>query len=334
MATSQNPVGQVSDPLHRALHGQLAHRRERLEEAATTVDDAQLIHLLRDVDAALAKLETGVYGVCESCGDAIESEKLLADPLARFCIDHLPPEQQRALERDLELAAKIQSKLLPRRDFRSDGWATAYHYQPAGLVSGDYCDLVQGPDNELFFALGDVSGKGIAASLLMSNLSAMFRTLVPLGISVQQLMEHANRVFSESTLPTQYATLICGHATPAGVVEICNAGHVPALLATGEGVLQIGANSLPIGLFAEQRFATSMFELAPREFVLLSTDGISEARRGDVEYGIERLSDVVMRSMAELPSEVVSRCVQSVGQFQNGSRAFDDQTLMVIQRTV
>ncbi len=150
---------------------ELEHRRQHLVTATSThVADDSLRHLLSSVDEALSRLQHGTFGICEECHETIEADRLLCDPLLRFCIDHLSQAEQRALEADLTLAAKIQRALLPRTDWGVDGWQARYHYQPAGLVSGDYCDLIE-EDGGFLFLLGDVSGKGVAASMLMSHLA-------------------------------------------------------------------------------------------------------------------------------------------------------------------
>ena len=77
-----------------------------------------MTRLLHEVDAALRRMDVGTFGICETCGDPVETERLLADPLTRFCLDHLTPVEQRALEEDLELASRIQRELLPKRDAR------------------------------------------------------------------------------------------------------------------------------------------------------------------------------------------------------------------------
>ncbi len=204
---------QVTD-LH-LLRDQLLLRRRKLETAAARAQTANLVMLLDQVDRALEKMEAGSYGVCKVCHDTMEAHRILTDPLAEVCLDCLQPAQQRALEQDLQLATSIQAGLLPKKDFSASGWNVSYHYEPAGLVSGDYCDLLV-HDNQLYFMVGDVSGKGVAAAMLMSNLHAMFRALVPNGLPLEQLVERANRIFCESTLPTQYATLIAGRATEWG----------------------------------------------------------------------------------------------------------------------
>ncbi len=326
----------VLDPLHLALRHQLEHRREILAEAAALADGAQYVHLLHEVDAALDRLEGGSYGICEKCHESVEEERVLSNPLVRFCLDHLGPKEQDALEKDLELAAQIQARLLPKADFRCDGWEVAYHYKPLGVVSGDYCDLIIGEDEQLYFMVGDVAGKGVAASMLMSNLSAIFRALIPLGLPLAELVGRANRIFAESTLPTQFATLICGRAVAEGALELCNAGHVPALLVTqdGDGVHQVDSQGLPIGLFSEQKFTTSAFEVAPGSSLVLFSDGISEARKNDEDYGYERLAEAALKSAGRAPAEIVASCVRDLESYLGSEPVFDDQTLMVVQKSI
>jgi len=214
--------------LESVVRTQLASRREKLETVVLlSPNRSYLTSLIQEVDAALSRIDNGTYGLCEECHEPIEADRLAADPLLRLCIDHLTTPQQRALEQDLELAARIQSALLPKPDMVHSGWRTAYHYQPVGPVSGDYCDLIIAEDGSLFFMLGDVSGKGVAASMLMAHLHAMMRSLTSTGLPLAQIVERASRILCESTLADQYATLVCGRAYKDGIVELCNAGHLP-----------------------------------------------------------------------------------------------------------
>ena len=217
MVSSKEKEAAMSTRLDHLLREQLMERRSRLDTSLKeAAESTYLLNLLRDVDAALARMDQGTYGLCKGCHEAIETDRLLADPMVEFCLDCLTPPQQAALQHDLDLAARIQAGLLPKKDFESDGWRAAYHYEAAGPVSGDYCDLVSTEDGSLYFMLGDVSGKGVAASLLMTHLHAMFRTLISLNLPLGQMMERASRVFCESTLPTHFATLVCGRATQMG----------------------------------------------------------------------------------------------------------------------
>ncbi len=209
-AAKQQPMagGSMATAEQTYLRTELEQRRERLHAALhSPAADASLSQLLTAVDTALSRIDQGTFGLCEECHDKIEAERLLADPLVRFCLDHLTSAEQRALESDLSLAARIQRALLPKPGLAPAGWDVRYHYQPAGMVSGDYCDLFE-TDGGLLFMLGDVSGKGIAASMLMSHLHATFRSLAEAGLPLDRMVENANRIFCESTLAGQFATLV------------------------------------------------------------------------------------------------------------------------------
>ena len=161
------------------LHARLLDSEERYRSLVEGMGDG--VFILQDdrivyANAALARMDEGTFGTCETCHDSVEKERLLSDPLIRFCLDHLTHEEQRALESDLELAARIQKGLLPPPEMSAAGWQVRYHYEPLGPVSGDYCDVLES-DSGLLFLFGDVSGKGVAASMLMSHLHATFRSL-------------------------------------------------------------------------------------------------------------------------------------------------------------
>jgi sigma-B regulation protein RsbU (phosphoserine phosphatase) len=228
------------------LRNQLLDRRERLAAAIGFREGSErLAALLHEVDTALERFDDGTFGVCANCKGTIEADRLMADPLVCTCLDCLSVQQKRALEDDLGLAARIQSGLLPK-EAKYDGWAVSFRYQPAGPVSGDYCDLLADQSGAgLMFLVGDVSGKGVAASLLMSQLHAIFRTLSPFATAVEELVHRANRIFCESTLSTHYATLVCGRAGPSGDVILCNAGHCPPLVVGKRGCVPVSRQAYP-----------------------------------------------------------------------------------------
>jgi sigma-B regulation protein RsbU (phosphoserine phosphatase) len=317
------------------IRTQLTSRRRSLEQAAAlTPDDPYLSGLLQEVDAALSRFDSGTFGICEVCHEPIESERLAADPLVRFCIDHLTPSQQRALEQDLELAARIQSALLPPKEVHHGGWRTAYHFEPAGSVSGDYCDLIETENGGLYFMLGDVSGKGVAAAMLMSHLHALFRALISVDLALTQIVGRASRVFCESTHASQYATLVCGKANAQGDVEICNAGHLPPLLLQGSDCRRLDANGLPLGLFCSEEFSFYRVAMRKGDFLMLLTDGLSEAQDpSGAELGIQPFIEIPGKHPIRSASELVSLSVKTAADFRAGARPHDDLSLLVIERT-
>ena len=315
------------------LRTELAQRRERLHSVLHSPGaDASLFQLLTTVDAALARIEHGDFGLCETCHDPIEPERLLADPLLRFCLDHLTQDEQRALESDLSLAARIQRGLLPKPELELKGWDVRYHYQPAGMVSGDYCDLFETKEG-LLFLLGDVAGKGVAASMLMSHLHATFRSLAEAGLPLTQMVEHANRIFCESTLAGQYATLVAGRATPSGAVELVNAGHLPLLHLHDQGGAPKESTGVPLGMFCTTNFQLHQLSLAVGESLFLYTDGLTEARNRDgEEYGLARVQKLAARHGGAEPQALIARCLEDLNSFREGVKQTDDLTLLAVKR--
>jgi sigma-B regulation protein RsbU (phosphoserine phosphatase) len=315
------------------LRTDLIDWRKRLETAIDESDESShLVPLLSEVESALHRIQTGSAGICEACHETIEDDAI-KDPIARYCLDCLNAQEQRALQHDLDNVSLVQYSLLPTQDLSVDGWRAYYHYEAAGPVSGDYCDLVSNESGDLFFLLGDVSGKGIAASMLMAHLHAIFRSLITLDLPVDQLVERANQVFCDATMPAYYATLVCGRARRSGSIEICNAGHCPPLLISRGAVTSIDATGLPVGIFCREQYSASEFQLEPGDSLLLYTDGLTESRDPlETEYGTERLSRMVSVKHSFAPQALTAACLDDARTFRAGQPKGDDLTVMVIQR--
>jgi sigma-B regulation protein RsbU (phosphoserine phosphatase) len=236
------------------------------------------------------------------------------------------------LEQDLDRAWLIQGEFLPKQNLKFNGWEVAFHYQPAGPVSGDYCDLVSTDGGDLYFLIGDVSGKGVAASLLMSRLHATFRSLIGAGLEVSEMVERANSLFAETTMRPYYATLVCGKAAADGTIEICNAGHPgPLVLSNGE-VTSIAATGLPLGMFCQGQYSSAKVKLEKGDRLVLYTDGLSETRdHSDTEYGDVRLQSVLCGSHELCAADVVTRLIEDARNFAAGVPIMDDLTVMAIE---
>jgi len=312
---------------------QLLDRRVRLLAASAAVPAAYFNELIAEIDAALGRIDKGSYGRCETCHDPIEADRLAQDPLVRFCLDHLSQAELEAHQRDLELAAQIQSKLLPLPNITPEAWDTQYRYQPVGAVGGDYCELIALSEGEsLFFAVGDVAGKGVAASLLMTHLSAIFRSLLSLDLSLTDVMSRANRLFCESTASAHYATLACGRATASGV-ELCNAGHCTPLLLKRDGTKRLDSPGLPLGLFCSSQYPVRQVSLDAGDSLVLYSDGITESQ--DVEgnqYEEERLIRSLWDHRERTTGAMADGVLQDVGRFRQSRPPSDDITLLIVRR--
>lgn len=317
-------------------HDELVTRRQKLEQVLSQApSNENLNYLLREVDAALEKMDQGTYGLCEVCHDPIESERLAIDPLIRNCLDHLTAFEQRALERDLDLAFQIQQGLLPRNSIQYDGWHAAYHYEPAGAVSGDYCDIILPEDSSrsLLFNVGDVMGKGVAASILMAHLHAMFRSLMITDMPLTELVSRANRIFSEGTPSSHFATLVSGRADSHGEIEFCNAGHPYPLIIRADGVHEIASSALPIGVFCHSEFPSSFVHADRGDTLVLYTDGLTETMNASGEqYGEERLMALLSGLRNASPQGIIESCIRELKTFKGEIPKKDDVTIFVLHR--
>ncbi len=312
---------------------ELAQRREHLARVIDSSTESQaLASLLAEVDAALARIDHGTFGTCETCHGTVEADRIAVDPLARTCLDCLSVAEQRALERDLDLAGRVQRTLLPPAAFQIDGWEGGYRYVPAGSASGDYVDLMPLDTGELLFFVGDVSGKGVAASLLMTHLHAILRSLTALRLPFGELMERANRIFYGSVGGTQHATLVCGRAAPGGDIELANAGHCPPILLRGDEAITLPPTSVPLGLFARAPFPTRRVKLGAGDVLLLYTDGVTEAfDAADCEYGMDRLMRAATSHRGAIGG-LLDACVTDVDRHRDRASRRDDLTILALRR--
>jgi phosphoserine phosphatase RsbU/P len=338
------------------IREQLLDRRQRLVSAVDrSREHTHLTQLLGEVDAALARMDQGTYGICEVCHDTVESARLLANPLVRYCLDHLTAAERSALERDLEMAATLQRGLLPRPETSHNGWEISYAYRPLGMVSGDYCDLILegSPEAGLFFFVGDVSGKGVPASMLTAQLHGIFRSLVARRIALAELVQQAGRIFCESSLSPYFATLVGGRAGTGGLVELSNAGHCPPLLVRAktvsrlepsgvplglcctraEAITRIEPSGVPLGMSSNGEYCAEKLKIEPGDVLVIYTDGLSEARNSqDEEYGEERVIESLV-SRAHLGARsLVQNCLDSLARFLGSAPLADDLTVMAIAR--
>jgi phosphoserine phosphatase RsbU/P len=313
---------------------ELEARKQRLAHAIRRSGDQNLARLLQQVDSALERLDAGRFGLCDVCHEPIESERLLADPLICACLDHLSAAEQAALQSDLGLATKVQRKLLPPQVLDTLGWKISYYYQPLSFAGGDYCDIL--PRGEaVFFLLGDVSGKGVAASMLSANLHGLFRTLLEEDAGLCESVGRANRIFCESTLASQYATLICGRAGKDGFVEICNAGHcVPYVVKPGGEVIGQDHTDLPLGAFCESSYSSVSLRLQAGESLFLYSDGLSECLNDEgEEYGSRRLLEYLRGSGLDGTPGSLRSCLDDLAAFRQDNQVSDDLSIMVVSRS-
>jgi sigma-B regulation protein RsbU (phosphoserine phosphatase) len=315
------------------LRKQLTERRERLETSAKNLTDpVKIYRLLQQIDRTLERIDKCTFGICEVCHDPIDPERLAFDPMITVCLDHISKEQKHALEDDLELAGKIQRGFLPKETIVVDGWEFSYKYKPVGIVSGDFCDFIPLDNSSFFFALGDVSGKGISASLMMSQLHALTRSFVSFGFPLNEMVRRINRLFCESILSNNFATMVFGKAMSNGTIEFCIAGHNPPMLLKANEITKINATGIPVGLFCNSIYDVSEFSLESGNTILFYTDGITESFSNSKAYGEHRLTENFLSAGDKSSELIIKDIITDHSLFMKDSKVTDDITIAVLKK--
>jgi len=244
---------------------------------------------------------------------------------------------QRALGKDLERAKDVQQAFFPPRSFSIPCLSAETFYQPARGIGGDYYDFLSLQDGRWGIAIGDVSGKGIGAALLMASLQASLRAqaLHP-HLDLSALIGDVNRLVHESSPTHLFASLFYAEYEPATrVLNYVNAGHNPPIVVRpGNGsceLFRLSAESIPVGIFADARFETTKFQLMKDDILVAYTDGITEAvsRSGEL-WGEQRFDNLLRSSGGRSSAEIVTRILEAVSDFAEGEPQRDDVTLVVM----
>lgn len=245
-------------------------------------------------------------------------------------------QKKERIESELNIARKIQMGMLPvlsEEIINGKGISLYAVLQPAKEVGGDlynyYID-----NNKLYFIIGDVSGKGVPASLLMAITSSLFRMLVPRGHSPREIMGDLNRMACESNSSNIFTTLIVGVLdTGNGELTLCNAGHnKPLLLGSSENISVISVEqNIPIGIFEDYEYKEETMHIDRETTIFLYTDGVTEAENEDkLLYGEKRLIEILEKNINRSPQDLINIVLSSLAGYKNGSEANDDLTMLVI----
>jgi phosphoserine phosphatase RsbU/P len=167
---------------------------------------------------------------------------------------------------------------------------------------------------------------------LMTHLSAILRSLLSLDLSLTDLISRANRLFSESTAPAHYATLVCGRASASGV-EICNAGHCMPLVMKRDETQRLDSTGLPLGLFASSQYPAQQVSLNPGDSLVLYTDGITESQDPEGnQYEEDRLCRALRDHCNHSTELMADGVLQDVARFRQSRSPNDDMTLLIVRR--
>jgi sigma-B regulation protein RsbU (phosphoserine phosphatase) len=242
--------------------------------------------------------------------------------------------QRERANREMEIAREVQERLFPQEMPELPGAKIAGYCRPALGVGGDYYDVIDLGDGRVGLAVGDVSGKGISAALLMASLRASLRGVTLDGPrDFAKLMHKVNRLVYEASASNRYATFFFASYDPATRrLECVNAGHNPPVLLRGQETIRLEAGGPVVGLLPSAPYSEQSLTLEPGDLLILYTDGISEAMtKDDEEWGEERMIAAARASIHKPANVVLDDLFVAADTFTAGAPQHDDMTLLVLK---
>jgi sigma-B regulation protein RsbU (phosphoserine phosphatase) len=240
--------------------------------------------------------------------------------------------QRERINRELEIAREVQEHLFPQRLPPVKGVDYCGQCRPAREVGGDYYDFLDLP-GRLGIAIGDVSGKGVGAALMMASLEAALRALSSVVHNPADLMERVNHLICQASTANRYATLFYAEYDPATrSLSYVNAGHNAPIVVRNSGsqVTRLETGGSVIGLLP-QRYELGVFHLQPGDLVVLFTDGVSESMNSrDEEWGEDSLIQLAQTCYALTALQVMTRILAAAQAFAAGAPQHDDMTLVTL----
>lgn len=243
--------------------------------------------------------------------------------------------ERERLEREQQVASEIQQRFLPASAPHVEGYELQGISFPCYEIGGDYYDFIQREDGNMVVALGDVSGKGTAAALLMSSLHAAIHAQADTHDSIVSTIQAVNKYLTESIPPNRFVTLFYAELDPErGRLTFLNAGHNPPLIVHAGGTMeQLASGGLPLGIMVNAEFREGRTQLHPGDVLVIYSDGVSEAvNPTGEEFGPTRLYEVVARNLDASASGIRDRIESALTKFCQGTPAADDITLVIVKR--
>ena len=227
----------------------------------------------------------------------------------------------------------IQTRLLPDPSPKITGWDAWLYSQPANDVGGDLIDCIRFNDNHHILVLGDVSGKGLPAALLMVKLQATIRALYTETTHLADLGSQINRIFHRDGITRSFATLVVLDIRgDSGQIQLLNAGHTPPILIRGSRPQATAKGNPALGLMADTGYDVVEDTLQKGDVLLVYSDGINESRNEKGEcFGNDRLLNLISDLPNILTAEMGSRILDAVRNFSGEARPDDDQTLLILK---
>ena len=242
--------------------------------------------------------------------------------------------QRERIDQELKIAQIIQQQFLPKSLPDLPSWHVAAFYRPARTVGGDFYDFIPLPDGRVMFVVGDVTDKGVPAALVMASTHALLRAAAPRLISPGKVLGHVNEMLCVDIPAHMFVTCLALVLDPvSGQIEFANAGHDVPYVRTRNGVQELRARGMPLGLMPGMDYEEKSFQFEPGDCALLHSDGLAEAHAPDREmFGFPRVSELVGKGPSG--EALIDLCLTELGNFTGPDHEQeDDITLVSLQRS-
>jgi len=241
--------------------------------------------------------------------------------------------QRERIEQELKVAQLIQQQFLPKALPDLPTWDLAAFYRPARTVGGDFYDFLELPDGRVLVVVGDVTDKGVPAALVMASTHALLRSEAPRLLAPGKILAAVNDLLCVDIPAHMFVTCLVMVLEPAtGRIEFANAGHNLPYLRGADGVRELRATGMPLGLMPGMNYEESSAVMNPGECLLLHSDGLAEAHNDKREmFGFPRLAEIVSRPLSG--DRLIDSCMSELEHFTGpGVDQEDDITLVVLDR--
>lgn len=254
----------------------------------------------------------------------VENGRLLEEQMERERMEH-----------ELQLASEIQQRFLPTAPPIISGYELQGISFPCYEIGGDYYDFIAREDGRMVIALGDVSGKGTAAALLMSSLHAAVHAQASSNNSLVETISEVNRYLAENTPTNRFVTLFYAELdSQTGALAFLNAGHNPPIIAHSAGTVEhLASGGLPLGIMPDAFYREGHTQLQPGDVLVAYSDGVTEAvNPTGEEFGAQRLYEVIARNLDASAAGIRDRIEAALSKWAQGTPAADDITMVIVKR--
>lgn len=262
--------------------------------------------------------------IATQSGQVIENARLMEEEKTLFSI-----------QEELKLAYDIQMNLLPKEPPVVPGYDIVGKSIPAKEVGGDYFDFIKLTENKMAFCLGDISGKGLPAAILMSNLQATVHGQAILKSGIKEWLRHCNTLMYRNSDPEKFSTFFLGILDfKEGNICYSNAGHnYPLFFSSDKKSRQLEKGGIVLGCLEDYPFAEERIKMEDGDLLLIYSDGITEAiNENDEEFGESRLADIILSNRNDSSTELVDKIINSVYLYAGNLEQMDDMTLVIIRK--